>query len=307
MSAGRPKRAIVSWGELAERDATDRATQEAMLALPYAYAQLDLHSQAAGHYGRALNAYAGQLDKLGRSIRSIQDGRFLDALLRDETRDDEDWLIRLRALPDTPETYYLMELLASNDFQTGLENYLDLADLQRRLASWSSRFNAYDELVAARENHYRSLLPEIDERFRALDARLQQRLAQYAALVEQRTRMALAPDSQRAARVAELDRNLQGLGDALTLAQAQYDRFLVARQAATDSFAGYDEPLDSLSGKIEEATGKIETLVARQGRLLEKLASDELTARLRRLDVYASKARFGLADSKDRIQRQGQQ
>jgi hypothetical protein len=44
--------------------------------------------------------------------------------------------------------------------------------------------------------------------------------------------------------------------------------------------------------------------MARQGQLLEKLALDELTARLRRLDVYASKARFGLADSRDRLQRQ---
>ena len=56
MSGGRPNKAIVSWGVLAKRDATDRATQEAMLALPYAYGQMDLHSQAAAHYSLALNA-----------------------------------------------------------------------------------------------------------------------------------------------------------------------------------------------------------------------------------------------------------
>jgi predicted negative regulator of RcsB-dependent stress response len=211
MSGGRPNKAIVSWGVLAKRDATDRATQEAMLALPYAYGQMDLHSQAAAHYSLALNAYAGQFDKLSQSIRSIEDGRFLDALSRDEVREDEDWIIRLRALPDAPETYYLVELLASNDFQTGLENYLDLLDLRRRLSDWSTRV------------------------------------------------------------------------------------------------ASHEETLDSLSGRIEETIDRVEDLMARQGRLLEKMATDELTARLRRLDVYASKARFGLADSKDRVQREERQ
>ena len=130
------------WSILAGREVTDGATQEAMLALPYAFSQLDLHEQAASHYSRALNAYAGQFDKLSQSIRSIDDGRFLAALSRDEVREDEDWVIRLRALPDAPETYYLLELLASNNFQTGLENYLDLLDLRRRLTDWAARVAA---------------------------------------------------------------------------------------------------------------------------------------------------------------------
>lgn len=228
MSAGRPKRAVVSWSTLAERDATDRATQEAMLALPYAYSQLDLHSQAASRYSLALNTYALQFDRLSQSIRSIQEGRFLDALSRDERRDDEDWVVRLRDLPDAPETYYLLELLASNDFQTGLENYLDLMDLRRRLSDWSARVTAHDELVAAR----------------------------------------------------------------------------VAQDTTTDRYASHEETLDSLSVRITVAIDNVDDLLERQGRLLEKLALDELTSRLRRLDVYASKARFGLADSKDRLQRQ---
>ncbi len=305
MSAGRPNKAIVSWGVLAERDATDRATQEAMLALPYAYGQLDLHSQAAAYYSRALNAYTVQLDKLSRSIRSIEDGRFLNALLRDEIREDADWVIRLRALPDTPETYYLTELLASNDFQTGLENYLDLADLKRRLSDWPAHIAAYDQLITDRERYYEALLPELDERFRELDSRLQQLSAQHAALREQRARVAASPGAQ--AQLAKLDSSLGELGNAVTLAQRQHDRFSVARRAAADSFEDYGEPVARLSNKTEKAIATIDDLMAKQGKLLEKLASDELKARLRRLDVYAGKARFGLADSKDRITREDEQ
>lgn len=309
MSSGRVNRAIVSWGTLAERDATDRATQEAMLALPYAYGELGHYSQAAVHYGRALDTYGRQIGKLKQSIESIQQGRFVDALSREERREDEDWVIRLRSLPDTPETYYLMELLASNDFQTGLKNYLDLADLKRRLFAWSADLVAYDELVAARERHYETVLPDIDTQFRELDSRLKRGFEQRAALLEQRARIMTSANFQaeQHARLADLDRNLQTLDEMLALAQRHYDRFLVSRRAAVASFSGYGEPLDSLASSTENTLGKIESLMERQGALLEKLASDELTRRLRRLEVYASKARFGLADSKDRITRDGEQ
>jgi hypothetical protein len=40
--------------------------------------------------------------------------------------------------------------------------------------------------------------------------------------------------------------------------------------------------------------------MARQGRLLEIVAIDELTARRSRLENYRDKARFALADSYDR-------
>ena len=309
MSSGRVNRAIVSWSTLAERDATDRATQEAMLALPYAYGELGVYSQAAVHYGRALDAYGRQIRQLQQSIESIERGQFLRALSREERRGEEDWVIRLRSLPDTPETYYLMELLASKDFQSGLENYLDLADLKRRLFTWSADLVAYDELVDARKQHFEAVLPDIDAQLRELESRLQQGFRQQAELLEQRKTMAMAanPQAEHHARLAEFDRNLRSLDEALTLAQRRYDRFRVSRHAATASFSGYDDILDSLSNSTLESTARIETLMARQGALLEKLATDELTRRLRRLEVYASKARFGLADSKDRVTRDGEQ
>ena len=309
MSAGQQDKAILSWGVLAERDATDRNAQEAMLALPYAYSQQGDHSQAAAYYARALNVYVRQLAKLSQSIASIRDGRFLAALLRDEIRADEDWVIRLRSLPDAPETYYLMELLASNSFQSGLDNLLDLADLKRKLSRWSASVAALEDLVAAREDHFNTRLPGIDARFSALDSRLRRRFAQYTTFLEQRATIRAAPGSQpeQRAHLAELDRSLRALDEALTLAQAQLDRFLVARRAASDSYAGYDETLDSLSRETREAMGRVDGLMMRQGQFLEKLALDELGARLQRLESYASKARFGLADSKDRITRQEQQ
>ncbi len=193
LSAERYDRAVVPWGILAEREVTDRATQEALLALPYAYGKLEIHGRAAIHYGKALDAFTGEIDRLSASIESIREGRFLEALIREEIRKDKDWVIRLRSLPETPETYYLMELMASHDFQTGLQNYLDLADLRQKLLAWESDFDAYTDMVGIRHDHYEPLLPEIDEQFRKLDSRMRLRVEQHKMLVKRRDDLLTMP------------------------------------------------------------------------------------------------------------------
>ena len=54
------------------------------------------------------------------------------------------------------------------------------------------------------------------------------------------------------------------------------------------------------SAKVEDAVATIELLMARQGRLLEVVAVEELIARRTRLESFSDKARFALADSYDR-------
>ena len=186
-------RAVVPWRILANREVTDRAAQEAMLALPYAYGKLNVHGRAAINYGRALDAFSAEVDKLNASIESIREGRFLEALIREEIRKDKDWVIRLRSLPETPETYYLMELLATHDFQTGLQNYLDLADLRRKLLSWRASFDSFDEMVNIRHDHYEPLLPDVDTHFRELDSRMRLRIEQHKTLVQRRDDLLTTP------------------------------------------------------------------------------------------------------------------
>jgi tetratricopeptide (TPR) repeat protein len=193
MSIDRIERAVVPWSILADREVTDGAAQEARLALPYAYGKLDVHGRAAIHYGQALDAFTAEIDKLNTSIDSIREGKFLDALVREEIRKDKDWVIRLRSLPETPETYYLMELLASHDFQTGLQNYLDLADLRRKLVEWEASFDAFDEMVEVRREHYEPLLPDIDAEFRELDSRMGLRIEQHKMLVKRRNDLLTMP------------------------------------------------------------------------------------------------------------------
>ena len=345
LSSGRVERAVVPWSLLAEREVTDRATQEALLALPYAYGKLDVHGRAAVYYGEALDAFVAEIEKLSESIESIREGKFLEALTREEIRKDKDWVIRLRSLSEAPETYYLMQLLASHDFQTGLQNYLDLADLRRKLVTWQGGFDAYDEMVAIRHDHYEPLLPDVDTEFREFDSRMRLRSEQHKMLVRRRDDLLttprpefLAPPEELAIlarlealelqaiastsatqrikrlkgvlvwrleteyheRLTEFDMNLRSLDDAMAVAKAQYDQYVRVRQAATHSYSGYEKPINRLRVHSANAITEVDMLMARQGRLLEKAAVEELVARRSHLENFGDKARFALADSYDR-------
>ena len=350
MSTENFERAVVPWSILAEREVTDRATQEAMLALPYAYGKLNVHGRAAIQYGRALDSFGAEVSKLNESIESIRAGKFLEALIREEIRKDKDWVIRLRSLPEAPETYYLMELLATHDFQTGLQNYLDLADLHRKLEVWQASFDSFDEMVEIRRSHYDPWLPEVDTEFREHDSHMRLRIEQHRMLVQRRDDMLTTPrpeflatraeqamlaklediesqvqgsdspfedslkqrvrrlkgmlawtlETEYHERLTEFNENLSGLDKAMEIAQAQYDQYVRARQAATHSYEGYEEPIKRLRAKVGSAIYEVGLLMTRQGRQLEVVAIEELVARRDRLESYGDKARFALADSYDR-------
>lgn len=176
--AGNYERSLVPWKMLAERDSTDSAVQEAKLALPHAYGKLNLHGRAAVLYDEALNSFGAELEKLDASTRSVREGYFLKALVREEIHQDALWVVKLRDLPEAPETFYLTKLMASHDFQTALQNYLDLEDLRRKLESWQASFDAYDDLIRQRRDYYEPLLPGIDAKFRELDAQYRLRREQ---------------------------------------------------------------------------------------------------------------------------------
>jgi hypothetical protein len=193
MSAEKYDRALVPWSILVDREPTDSSVQEAMLAVPYAYSKLNVHGRAALMYGRALESFSNELQRVDASIESVRDGKFLKALVREEIRQDKDWVIRLRAVPETPETYYLMSLMASHDFQTALQNYLDLEDVRRKLLTWQGSFDSFEDMIALRRKNYEPLLPQVDAQFRELDSQIRVRLEQRRHVQQRLQAMLTAP------------------------------------------------------------------------------------------------------------------
>ena len=231
VSAANFERALVPWSILAEREATDAAVQEAILALPYAYSKLNVHGRAAVLYGRAVEVFDNELHKLDASIHSIREGEFLKALVREEIRQDKDWVIRLRSLPEAPETFYLITLMASHDFQTALQNYLDLEDLRKKLVSWQRSLDSFEDLIALRRKYYEPLLPEIDRQFRKLDAQMRLRLEQRKHLERRLQHMLIAPRPDHLATADErlLGSRIERLESELRDATAPQEALLLLR------------------------------------------------------------------------------
>ena len=190
---GRFERALVPWSTVVTREVTDASVQEAMLAVPYAYGKLNVTGKAALMYGSALEKFGPKIDKLGASIESIREGHFLQALVREEVKQDADWVVKLRELPHTPETFYLLDLMASHDFQESLKNYLDLEQLRTKLGSWERDLDAFEEIIAQRRAYYEPLLPVIDREFRRLDSQMRLRLEQRDRIEQRLKAMLMVP------------------------------------------------------------------------------------------------------------------
>jgi len=350
---GRYGRALVPWITLVAREVTDSSVQEAMLALPYAYGKLNVYGKAALLYGSALEKFGTEIDKLGASIRSIREGHFLRALVREELKQDPNWVVKLRKLPQTPETYYLLELMASHDFQESLKNYLDLEELRKKLDAWEGDLNAFEELIESRRAYYEPLLPAIDREFRRLDSQMRLRLEQRERIEKRLKTMLVMPRPDYLAtseeriiseeidrvegtltfagtampgeinsrikrlrgvlhwniytdydrRLTEAHEHLRELNQDVVMLKDQYNAFVRTRQAATQSYQGYDEMIRRRRLLIRAARERVGKLMARQGHMLETMAVNELTLRRERLSELQIKARFALADSYDRATR----
>jgi tetratricopeptide (TPR) repeat protein len=271
MQAKNYERAVVPWNILVQREPTDAAVQEAKLALPYAYSQLKVYGRAALLYGEGLELFDEQIKKLDASIASIRKGRFLETLVREEIRKDKDWVIRLRSLPDTPETYYLMELMASHDFQTALQNYLDLEDLRGKLESWQSSFDAYEDMIRLRRNYYEPRLPEIDEQFRQLDSKIRLRREQHE-LLQKRLQdllvvprpdfLATAEERMLSARIGGIEQALAG--DESAQAAALRERAERLRGVLTWTlWTEYDERLTDFDQHLRDLQHAIDVMTDR--------------------------------------------
>ena len=164
--------ALAPWLELRSRNMLDSAVQESLLAVPYAFAKLGADKQAADHYNDAIAAFTTEIAHLTQAIDSIEGGKLITELLgehADATSVESGWYWRLDKVPDTIESRYLYELLASNNFQEGLKNYRDLLQMNRNLAHWTESLGAFDDILDTRQRAYQQRRPNIDASLASVD------------------------------------------------------------------------------------------------------------------------------------------
>jgi len=350
VSQGRYDRALVPWSMLQERAETNHSVQEVLMAVPYAYGKLKAHGKAANLYDHAMDVFAEEIKSLDDSIKSIRKGKFLAALLNEQSDKDSNWVVNLRELPDTPETRYILELMASDDFQESYKNYKDLAELRHHIDKWLADLRVFEEMIDIRRAYQEPLLPVVEEKFKKLDTRIKLRLEQRNNLATKLKNMLISPrpeylatsterqaldtiialDQIKAAhpelinkdvayrtnrlrgailwqvrseydqRLTDAYNNLISLDVIIKELKTRYNSFIRTRQAATQSYEGYTIPIRQLRTRLFAAQRKLKGGMAKQGRLLETMAINELDRRRKRLEEYQIKARFALAESYDR-------
>jgi tetratricopeptide (TPR) repeat protein len=153
--------ALAPWVELGDRDILDSAVQESLLAVPYAFARLEADGQAAEHYQSAIDAFAAEIGRIDGAIASVASGALLGDWLTQEDTTGSGWYFELGTIPDSTESRYLAELMASNSFQEGVKNYRDLLAMSQNLDQWDQSLVAFDDILATRQAAYAEKAPAI--------------------------------------------------------------------------------------------------------------------------------------------------
>ncbi len=166
---GEFKRALVPWLTLRKRNLLDSAVQESYLTVPYAYNQLGATGQAAEFYNSAIDSFDAELQRLDESIEQIRSGHLLDRLLNDDKKTALTWYWQLKTLPDAPESRYLYQLLASNEFQEGLKNYRELSFMRQNIEGWREDLSAFNDMLDTRQTAYDQRAPKADAVMAATD------------------------------------------------------------------------------------------------------------------------------------------
>ncbi|MES2960400.1 MAG: hypothetical protein V4792_19590 [Pseudomonadota bacterium] len=145
-----PAQALVSWNELAGRDASDPAVLEARIALPFAHAQLGAYGQSLKLYEHAVSEFDSEGRRLDASIAAIRAGKLLDGLLERNPADEMGWFGNLRKLPEMPHAAHLSQVLAQHEFQEAFKNFRDLRFLESNLQQWRDTLGVFRDMLEHR-------------------------------------------------------------------------------------------------------------------------------------------------------------
>ncbi|MCP8899724.1 hypothetical protein [Gilvimarinus xylanilyticus] len=147
--------ALKPWQALRQRSLLDPAVQESLIAVPWAYEQIDSTGAALGAYRESellLTAELAELDAaLARMSGSellahLNDAESHPSLQWGDTHSRQNWLSLDQVSVLQSDLTYLDELLISDDFQARVQNLRDLLGLADKLQQWQNKLVIYTQL-----------------------------------------------------------------------------------------------------------------------------------------------------------------
>lgn len=147
---GRFKQALKPWNYLAKSSLADENSQEALIAVPYAYEKLGSSGLALAHFGLAEQSFLDEMKRLEGVIDSMKGDQLLDAL-KIERSGGMDWLKNVRDNQVSPQLGYLSDLFAREDFQGLVQELRDLVGIREDFNLWQEKLQFYSGLMSERE------------------------------------------------------------------------------------------------------------------------------------------------------------
>ena len=116
---GRSDEALAPWTELRNRNVTDPAVQESLLAVPSLHRELQALGMAATQYEDAVAVYSRELEQVNEAVEALQQGELPDELRPDSASSTE-------TRRNDPAGPYYGPLLVNRRVQLTLQGHTDL-------------------------------------------------------------------------------------------------------------------------------------------------------------------------------------
>lgn len=153
LERGQPARAVRTWQALSERSLTGSAAQEALVALPYAYTQLDAPQAALDAYDRADARLEEELARVGQLRQQLTPAYLRRQLAATDLRGTlylegrENWLTLTESTVAASADPYLSDWVNQSPFQRQVQALSDLRDQAQLLADWPEKLAHYGQLL----------------------------------------------------------------------------------------------------------------------------------------------------------------
>ena len=149
------KKSLAPWLKLIERHPSDPAVQDAYMAVPFAFGQLEAYKQSLEYYEKAMLSFQNEIEQINLAADAVGGGEMLEGMIQVaqvETEGDDQR--KLKRVLNTPEGRYLVPLLASYEFREALDNYAALRLSLGRLEGWSATLGTYENLSDDKRRDY---------------------------------------------------------------------------------------------------------------------------------------------------------
>jgi tetratricopeptide (TPR) repeat protein len=155
------KKSLVPWLKLVERNPSDPAVQDALMAVPYAFGQLEAYKQSLEYYEKAMRLFQEEINKINTAAEAVSGGKLVEGLIRAQTGESVSGLWTEAKVLNTPEGQYLWPLLTQYEFRETMFNYMQLRLSLGKLEGWSASLDTLHSLNDKRRAVYESRITQL--------------------------------------------------------------------------------------------------------------------------------------------------